>query len=486
MEVFEILQLPATTLMVLFGAVVVALAFETVNGFHDTANAVATVIYTNSLRPRTAVILSGICNFLGVYLGGMGVAFAIVHLLPTELLVNAGSMAGTAMIFAILISAISWNIATWYRGIPCSSSHALIGAIVGVGLANALIRGGPLFRATNFGNVEAVLLALLISPFLGFVFAALVLWLIRKGVRDNRLHEPPEDRKPPAWVRAILLVTSTGVSLAHGSNDGQKGVGLIMIILIGFLPAHFALNLESGTRSWVEAGHSLEQMVSVIQGKTGEMVVQASFQGEAMKDRTKPYSSGLLEPISPQLEEIMGCLDKHNSPASISPEKRLQLRKNILLLEDYIQTIEISKTLDVTPAEKGIINRARANLRKITDYAPTWVILVVATAIGLGTMIGWKRVVVTVGERIGKEPLTYAQGASSEIVAMLTIGLADAVGLPVSTTHVLSSGVTGTMVANRVGLKYGTVRDIALAWVLTFPATTLLGCCLFLMLSLLA
>jgi len=344
MEVFEILQLPATTLMVLFGAVVVALAFETVNGFHDTANAVATVIYTNSLRPRTAVILSGICNFLGVYLGGMGVAFAIVHLLPTELLVNAGSMAGTAMIFAILISAISWNIATWYRGIPCSSSHALIGAIVGVGLANALIRGGPLFRATNFGNVEAVLLALLISPFLGFVFAALVLWLIRKGVRDNRLHEPPEDRKPPAWVRAILLVTSTGVSLAHGSNDGQKGVGLIMIILIGFLPAHFALNLESGTRSWVEAGHSLEQMVSVIQGKTGEMVVQASFQGEAMKDRTKPYSSGLLEPISPQLEEIMGCLDKHNSPASISPEKRLQLRKNILLLEDYIQTIEISKT----------------------------------------------------------------------------------------------------------------------------------------------
>ena len=188
MEVSELLQLPAVTLIVLFGAIVVALAFEAVNGFHDTANAVATVIYTNSLRPRTAVIISGICNFLGVYLGGIGVAFAIVHLLPTDLLVNAGSKAGMAMIFAILISAISWNIATWHRGIPCSSSHALIGAIVGVGLANALVQGSPLFRATNFGSVEAVLLSLLISPLLGFCLAALVLWLVRKGTTDSRLH----------------------------------------------------------------------------------------------------------------------------------------------------------------------------------------------------------------------------------------------------------------------------------------------------------
>src|SRR5271157_3529172 len=149
MEVLEFLSLPSNALIGLLAAVMVAVAFEAVNGFHDTANAVATVIYTNSLRPRTAVIISGICNFLGVYLGGIGVAFAIVHLLPTDLLVNAGSKAGMAMIFAILISAISWNIATWHRGIPCSSSHALIGAIVGVGLANALIHGGPLFRATN-------------------------------------------------------------------------------------------------------------------------------------------------------------------------------------------------------------------------------------------------------------------------------------------------------------------------------------------------
>ena len=479
MEVTELLQLPAITLIVLFGAIVVALAFEAVNGFHDTANAVATVIYTNSLRPRTAVIISGICNFLGVYLGGIGVAFAIVHLLPTDLLVNAGSKAGMAMIFAILISAISWNIATWRRGIPCSSSHALIGAIVGVGLANAIVQGAPLFRSTNFGSVEAVLLSLLISPLLGFCLAALVLWLVRRGTRDGRLHEPPEDRRPPSWVRAVLIMTSTGVSLAHGSNDGQKGVGLVMIILIGCIPAYFALNPEYGQKGWDQAILSLDQMARVIRYKNGQMLVQASYQGSDAKDGIKFFSSGRLDPISKQIENVAGCLEEQNAPASISPEKRLQLRKGILLLEDEIKNMERSKTLALTSAEKEIVNKARADLRRLTEYAPTWVILVVATAIGLGTMVGWKRVVLTVGERIGTEPLTYAQGASSEIVAMLTIGFADLLGLPVSTTHVLSSGVTGTMVANKVGLQYGTVRDIALAWVLTFPTTTLLGGLLF-------
>ncbi len=481
MEFSELLQLPAITVIALLGAIVVALAFEAVNGFHDTANAVATVIYTNSLRPRTAVIISGICNFLGVYLGGIGVAFAIVHLLPTDLLVNAGSKAGMAMIFAILISAISWNVATWRRGIPCSSSHALIGAIVGVGLANAIVQGGSLFQATNFGSVEAVLLSLLISPVLGFCLAALVLWIVRKNTKDSRLHQPPEDRKPPSWVRAVLVMTSTGVSLAHGSNDGQKGVGLVMIILIGCLPAHFALNLEYGQKSWDQAVQSMDKMARVIRYKSGQMLVQATYQGSDAKAGLKSSSYGQLHPISGQIENIAGCLEEHSSPGSLTPERRLQLRNCILLLEDEIKSMEKSKTLQLTSSEKEIVNKARADLRRLTDYAPTWVILIVATAIGVGTMVGWKRVVVTVGERIGTEPLTYAQGASSEIVAMVTIGFADLLGLPVSTTHVLSSGVTGTMVANRVGLKYGTVRDIALAWVLTFPTTMLIGGSLFIL-----
>ncbi len=480
MEISEILHLPTATLMALIGAFIVAITFEAVNGFHDAANAVATVIYTNSLRPRIAVVLSGIFNFLGVYIGGMGVAFAIVHLLPTDLLVNVGSRASAAMIFSILISAILWNLATWYKGIPASSSHTLIGAIVGVGLANALIQGEPVFQAVHFRNIEAVFLSLLISPVLGFVLAAALLLLIRKSVRDSRLYESPEGRKPPAWVRAVLVLTSSGVSLAHGSNDGQKGVGLIMIILIASLPAHFALNPEYKSHSGADTIRTLEQVKSVIQSKKSVMVSQLSSQDTKVDDGAGLFSSKPLDPISVEIEGVIELLKKQDALASMTTQERSQLRKRIVLLEDHIRKMKRSGALNLSDGEKTIIDRARSELRRITDYAPTWVILLVAAAIGFGTMVGWKRVVVTVGEKIGKNPLTYAQGASSQMVAMLTIGLAAVMGLPVSTTHVLSSGVTGSMVANKVGLKYGTLREIAMAWVFTFPVTMLLAGALFL------
>ncbi|MGC8602667.1 MAG: inorganic phosphate transporter [Desulfomonilaceae bacterium] len=480
MEISEILHLPTATLVALLAAFMVAITFEAVNGFHDAATAVATVIYTNSLRPRIAVILSGIFNFLGVYVGGMGVAFAIVHLLPTDLLVNVGSRAGAAMIFSILISAIMWNFATWYKGIPASSSHTLIGAIVGVGLANALVCGQPVFQAAHFRNVEAVFLSLLISPLLGFVLAAALLLLLRKSVRDRRLYEPPEGRKPPAWVRAILVITSSGVSLAHGSNDGQKGVGLIMIILIASLPAHFALNPEYRTGNEISVIQSLGQAERVIQSKKSVMVSQLRSQETEMDNGGGLFSSKPLDPVSLEIEGVIELLKKQDALASMTTQERSQLRKRIVLLEDHIRKLKRSRVLNLSDSEKAIIDKARSELRRITDYAPTWVILLVAAAIGFGTMFGWKRVVVTVGEKIGKNPLTYAQGASSQMVAMLTIGLAAVMGLPVSTTHVLSSGVTGSMVANKVGLKYGTLREIAMAWLFTFPVTMLLAGALFL------
>jgi PiT family inorganic phosphate transporter len=479
MEVLELLRLPSTTLICLLAAVMVSIAFEAVNGFHDTANAVATVIYTNSLSPRRAVLLSGICNFVGVYLGGVGVAFAVVHLLPVDLLVNVGSRAGTAMIFAILIAAITWNVGTWYRGIPASSSHTLIGAIIGVGLANALMHHQPILSGMNIGNVKGVALALLISPLIGFALAAFALHLCRTWVRDPRLYEPPKDGKPPTWVRTVLVFTSAGVSLSHGSNDGQKGVGLIMIILIGTLPAHFALNPEYGTKRTGEVVQSLEQMAKVIEHKQSEMFGGVNAKDPGVEYRVMGWSPGPVNPISRELEEVAVFMEQHDRLATVSPEERSQFRKKILLLEDHIKDIERTAISDFSDAEKSVMKRARVELRTMTDYAPAWVILIVATAIGLGTMVGWKRVVVTVGERIGKSPLTYAQGASSELVAMTTIGLAAVLGLPVSTTHVLSSGVTGTMVANGVGLRYRTLREIALAWILTLPVTILLGGTLF-------
>lgn len=480
MEISEIFHLPMATLMALVGAFIVALTFEAINGFHDAANAVATVIYTNSLRPKIAVVLSGIFNFLGVYIGGMGVAFAIVHLLPTDLLVNVGSRASGAMIFAILISAILWNFATWYKGIPASSSHTLIGAIVGVGLANALVQGEPVFQAVHFRNIEAVILSLLISPVMGFVLAAVLLALIRKSVQDRRLFESPEGRKPPAWVRAVLVLTSSGVSLAHGSNDGQKGVGLIMIILIASLPAHFSLNPTYRSSNGKDAIKSLKQVEVVIQSKRGVMVSQLDRRETETDNGSGLFSSKPLAPVSLEIESIIETLQKQESVGSLTANERSQLRKKIVLLEDHIRKLKRSGALNLSSSEKATMDKARSELRKMTDYAPTWVILAVAAAIGLGTMIGWKRVVVTVGEKIGKNPLTYAQGASSQTVAMLTIGLAAVMGLPVSTTHVLSSGVTGTMVANKVGLKYGTLKEMAAAWIFTLPVTITLAGLLFL------
>jgi phosphate/sulfate permease len=482
MEISDILQLPNVTLLALIGAFVIALAFEAVNGFHDAANAVATVIYTNSLGPRFAVVLSGIFNFLGVYLGGMGVAFAIVHLLPTELLVNVSSRASAAMIFSILISAILWNLATWYKGIPASSSHTLIGAIIGVCLANALVQGESLSQATNFRNVEAVFFSLLISPALGFVLAAALLLVIRKSVRDSRLHESPEGRKPPAWIRAVLVATSSGVSLAHGSNDGQKGVGLIMIVLMATLPAHFALNPEYKSHSGSEAIQKLKQVKHVIQSKKSVMVSQLVSEKTRVDGGAGFFSSKPLPTVFIEIEEMIELLGKQDSLASMTSQERSQLRKKIVLLEDNIRQIKRSGAFSFSDSEKTIIDSARLELRRMTDYAPVWVILLVAVAIGFGTMIGWKRVVITVGEKIGKNPLTYAQGASSQMVAMLTIGLAAVMGLPVSTTHVLSSGVTGTMVANKVGLKYETLRDIGMAWIFTFPVTVILAGVMFLVL----
>jgi phosphate/sulfate permease len=486
MELPGVLSLPGAALAGLIAAILVAVAFEAVNGFHDTANAVATVIYTNSLKPRSAVVLSGICNFIGVYLGGVGVAFAVVHLLPVDLLVNVGSGSGTAMIFAILVAAITWNIGTWYRGIPASSSHTLIGAIVGVGLANALIQGESLFQGLNFGNFKAVFLSLLISPLLGFTLAAIMLSLIRKWVREPQLYEPPEDRKPPSWVRAVLVCTSAGVSLAHGSNDGQKGVGLIMIILIGTLPAHFALNPEYSARDTGELLHSLDHIEKMIQRTENGIVSPAGVADSNPKYQLISCSTGPLHPLSRELTEVADFMGKHECFATVNPDERSQFRKKILVLEDQIKTMERSEIGDVSDADKSMMRRARVQLRSMIDYAPAWVILFVAAAIGCGTMVGWKRIVVTVGEKIGKSPMTYAQGASSELVAMVTIGVAAFSGLPVSTTHVLSSGVTGTMVVSKVGVKHKTVRNIALAWLFTFPVSMLLGGALFIIFHYLA
>jgi inorganic phosphate transporter, PiT family len=229
--------------LLLFVALLIALGFEFVNGFHDTANAVATVIYTHSLPAEIAVVWSGAFNFLGVLLSSGAVAFGIISLLPVELILQVGSSAGFAMVFALLIAAIIWNLGTWYLGLPASSSHTLIGSIIGVGVANALVRGQSGTSGVDWAQATAVGKALLFSPVVGFILSAVLLLGMKVLIRQPELYRAPQTDRPPSWwIRGLLIFTCTGVSFAHGSNDGQKGMGLIMLILIGTVPTAFALN----------------------------------------------------------------------------------------------------------------------------------------------------------------------------------------------------------------------------------------------------
>ncbi len=443
-----------------------ALAFEFVNGFHDTANAVATVIYTNSLQPRWAVILSGFCNFLGVHLGGTAVAFSIVHLLPVELLIAVGSSGGVAMVLSLLLAAIIWNVGTWSLGLPASSSHTLIGAILGIGLANSMLSGQGMGAGVNWHKAIEVGLSLLISPIFGFVCAAGLYFFLKKIASDPRIDRAPEgDEPPPWWIRTVLLLTCSGVSVAHGSNDGQKGVGLIMLILIGLLPTPYSLNPDYGPQRVERARFAVEQVEKMLSLRNGG------------KDESEPQLSRLLT-------EVKTTVDRVPRPRDMSEHERWQLRTDLIRIDRSFQNaIAHPPGNPWTPEELKILTNCRAELADATDFAPGWVIVAVATALGLGTMIGWKRIVVTIGEKIGKTHLTYAQGAAAEIVAMCTIGVADFGGLPVSTTQVLSSGVAGTMAAARAGVQFETLKKILIAWILTLPVSMLLSGGLFTVLS---
>jgi PiT family inorganic phosphate transporter len=475
-------SLGTLTIVLLLGALLLALSFEFVNGFHDTANAVATVIYTHSLKPYPAVIWSGTWNFLGVLTSSGAVAFGIVALLPVELILNVGSGAGFAMVFALLLSAIIWNLGTWYLGLPASSSHTLIGAIVGVGLMNSYMQSTAKFgEGVNWSKVSEVGMSLLISPVIGFVCAALLLLLAKLLIRNPALYQAPEGQAPPPWwIRGLLVLTCTGVSFAHGSNDGQKGMGLIMLILIGIVPAAFALDLSSTQDKVAQVAKSSATAATVLAANGGGAEIphpqaQAALSHFLTIGKTDAQT---LPALRHEELRINAALSGIHTMSDLKPDDRRSLRSDIYLASESLgKILKADKTLK--PEDKKALADSRTDLRDVTQFIPTWVKVAVAVALGLGTMIGWKRIVVTVGEKIGKSHLTYAQGASAELVAMTTIGAADMLGLPVSTTHVLSSGIAGTMFANHSGLQKETVRNLLLAWVLTLPVCVFLGATLF-------
>ncbi|WP_230480574.1 inorganic phosphate transporter [Sphingomonas sp. Leaf21] len=462
-------------------ALLIALGFEFVNGFHDTANAVATVIYTHSMPAPLAVVWSGFFNFLGVLVSTGAVAYSIITLLPIDLMLHVGSAAGFAMIFALLLAAVLWNLATWAVGLPNSSSHALIGSILGVGLANQLLSRIPGTSGVDMAQVQKVLYALLFSPLIGFVSALMLLLVMKRFFRDKRLYrEPQGDTPPPRGIRALLIFTCTAVSFAHGGNDGQKGMGLIMLILIGCAPTAYALNRtlpESAMPAFVRsaqvasaayAAHGVGGRPSIDQARA---VVVAGVRAKAV-DTPQVYTG--LSVLSRDIGERIGNYGAFSRvPAAVVPN----LRNDMYLVLDTTRMVTKSDGARsrFTATEIESLDNYAKDLERGTRYIPLWVKVTVALALGLGTMVGWKRIVVTVGERIGKTHLTYGMGAAAELTTAATILMAEFLGRPVSTTHILTSGVAGASVANGAGLQVRTIRNMVLAWVLTLPAAMLLS-----------
>jgi PiT family inorganic phosphate transporter len=466
-------------------ALLIALGFEFVNGFHDTANAVATVIYTNSLTPNLAVVWSGAWNFIGVLVSSGAVAFGVLQLLPVELILGVGSSQGFAMVFALLIAAIIWNLGTWMLGIPSSSSHTLIGSVIGVGLMNQMLHGTSGTSGVDWAQAVSVGKSLLFSPVVGFLLAGLLLYVMKLVVRVPALYtEPKKNTPPPFWIRCLLILTCTGVSFAHGSNDGQKGMGLIMLILIGTVPTAYALNRalpESQINQFVATSKAA---IAVIQNKgAGHSIIGNPRPAVTNYVAQRQINEGTFPSLAVLVRDISNQVTQYGSLAKFPADIVGNTRNDMYLVSEAIRFLMKDKESDLSADEVSTLNSYKGSLDGATKFIPSWVKIAVAIALGLGTMIGWKRIVVTVGEKIGKTHLTYAQGACAEITAAATIAAADGYGLPVSTTHVLSSGIAGTMAASGSGLQWSTIRNIALAWILTLPAAMIISGTLYLLFS---
>ena len=471
--------------LLLFVALLIALGFEFVNGFHDTANAVATVIYTRAMPANVAVVWSGMFNLLGVLWSSGAVAFGIISLLPVELILQVGGSAGFAMVFALLIAAIIWNLGTWSFGLPASSSHTLIGSVIGVGITNALLHGRSGTSGVDWTQATSIGKALLFSPIFGFCLAAILLLVVKFVIPSKELFaEPKGDQPPPPWIRGILVLTCTLVSFFHGSNDGQKGMGLIMLILIGTVPTTYALN-RAMPASQIEKFVTNSRAASAVIGAKAagydvlgdpRPAVTAYVAQHQINEGTFPSLAALVNDIAKQVTQ-------YGSIAKMPVDQVGNTRNDMYLVSEAIRFLVKDKESDLNAQDVAALNAYKGSLDNATKFIPLWVKIVVAIALGLGTMVGWKRIVVTVGEKIGKTHLTYAQGACAEITAAATIAAADGYGLPVSTTHVLSSGIAGTMAANGSGLQMSTIRNIVLAWVLTLPAAMTLSGTLYFIFS---
>ncbi|MBS9422584.1 inorganic phosphate transporter PitA [Photorhabdus caribbeanensis] len=470
-----------TSLMLVL-ALLFVLFYEAINGFHDTANAVATVIYTRAMRAQFAVVMAGVFNFFGVLLGGLSVAYAIVHLLPTDLLLNVSSAHGLAMVFSMLLAAIVWNLGTWYFGLPASSSHTLIGSIIGIGLTNAIVTGSSVVDALNVPKMIQIFLSLILSPLIGLIIAGAIVFLLRRywssTKKRKRIHLTPAERekkdgkrKPPFWTRTALILSAVGVSFSHGANDGQKGIGLIMLVLIGVAPAGFVVNMNANGYDIARTYDAITHLQQYYRqhGSALSHAIELTPSVAVAEDEPEGRFHCDITRAVVVLDQTESLLKGIQSYSELNAEQRNNMRRMLMCIADTAESL--AKLPETRAEDARFLNKLRKDLLHTVEYAPVWIIIAVALALSLGTMVGWKRVAVTIGEKIGKKGMTYAQGVSAQMTAAVSIGVASYTGMPVSTTQVLSSAVAGTMLVDGGGVQGKTIQNIMLAWILTLPVS---------------
>jgi inorganic phosphate transporter, PiT family len=364
------------------------------------------------------------------------------------------------MLVSLFAAALLWNVGTWWFGLPNSSSHCLVGSLIGVAIGNVFVRSRSLSEGVHWEQLWKVSKALAVSPVLGFLLAGGLYFLCRRFLHDKHLYEPVKDKPPIWWMRGILILTCSGVSFAHGTNDGQKSIGLIMLTIIGLFPATYALNPE-GRLSLNDMAGIMRDAEPLIRDYGDDQKIAAlGFAAAIEQEAGKPDSE--RAPEKPKLEA---------GPNAPTARRRASIRDDIYQVISELKHAEAAVKSDENKKKQA--QDLAKRLGNAVEYAPLWVRLLSAICLGLGTMIGYKRIVTTLGERLGSVHLTPAQGASAELVSAALISVAGFTGLPVSTTHIVTSGIAGTMVSSGAGLQYQVISRIVIAWVLTLPVTIL-------------
>jgi len=447
-------QVPATQIA-LIAALFLVLIQEGVNGFHDTANAIAAAVYSGSIGAREAVTLAAVLNFLGVVTSGTAVAFALVYLLPVEMVAGIDTLAEVAFLVALVVAAVIWNVSTWFFGIPNSTTHTYVGGILGVSAAHAFINGQSIVASMNWHEGEKVIAALLLSPVLGFALAMVVYWALRRWVKDDALYAPAEPgTPPPRSIRALMIGGAAGISFLHGSNDGQKSIGFMFLVLVGLAPATFGLDQRGGEQAFQDIQRSTRELQTL----GNDLLTVPGFAVPARQ-------------LAEKARDAEQRLSGYGSLSGIPDEQEGDVRRDLLYLQrDVTRLLKAGGTAGVlAPSQHATLSDARHNINRLLENVPWWLMALSALCLGLGTAVGYKRIVVTLGERLSSVHMTTAHGTATQLTAIACIALADSAAVPVSTTHVVTSAVAGSMRASGAATQLATVRGILVTWFTTLP-----------------